>query len=107
LTVKNLSAPWLTRLNWDELVTLLVCICLDIVEYALPVLMAPVMGDVFDIAGIAFCVYFFRWIGFISLAELIPGLDFLPNFTFTWLIWYLMKRKKDQLRILEELERWR
>jgi hypothetical protein len=77
------------------------------IEYALPVLMVPVMGDVFDIAGITFCVYFFSWIGFISLAELIPGLDFLPNFTFTWLIWYLMKRKKDQLRILEELERWR
>ncbi|MCW3991743.1 MAG: hypothetical protein NWE79_03475 [Candidatus Bathyarchaeota archaeon] len=107
LTVKTLSAPWLTRLNWDEFVTLLACIGLDVIEYALPMLMAPLMGDILDLAGIAFCVFFFSWIGFVSLVELVPGLDVLPNFTITWLIWYLMKREKDQIRIIEELERWR
>ena len=107
MTVKTLSAPWLTRLNWDELVTLLVCIGLDVMEYALPILMAPLMGDIPDLAGIAFCVFFFGWVGFVSLVELVPGLDVLPNFTITWLIWYLMKREKDQIRVMEELERWR
>ena len=44
--MKTLSAPWLIRLNWDELVTILVCLSLDIVEYILPVLMVPLAGDV-------------------------------------------------------------
>jgi len=107
LSTKTLSAPWLTRLNWDEFITLVACVGLDVIEYLLPVLMAPVIGDVPDLAGVALCVIFFGLIGLISLVELMPGLDFLPIFTITWLIWYLMKRKKDQIRIMEELERWK
>lgn len=107
MSTKTLSAPWLVRLNWDELATLLFCVGMDIVEYILPILMTPFIGDIIDFVGIIFCVFFFNWVGFISLFELIPGLDMVPCFSATWLIWYLWKRRGAQLRIEEELERWK
>ena len=107
LSVKSLSAPWLIRLWWEELSTLVVCLILDFVEYLIPPLMAPLVGDLIDLAGIVFCVIFFRRLGFISILELIPGLDALPLFTITWLVWYVFKRRSAKIRIEEELERWR
>jgi len=107
LSVNTLSAPWLIRLNWDELATLIVCVSLDVVEYIAPVLMMPVAGDFVDFAGIIFCVYFFSWVGFISLLELIPGMDFMPIFTLTWLVWYIYKRRDARIRIEQELDRWK
>lgn len=83
------------------------CITLDVLEYIMPALMLPLAGDVLDFAGIVFCVYYFGWIGFVALFEVIPGLDVIPNFTITWLVWYLMKKRKDQLRLQEELEKWK
>ncbi|MCW4036652.1 MAG: hypothetical protein NWE75_05610 [Candidatus Bathyarchaeota archaeon] len=83
------------------------CLFLDLLEYVVPVLMLPLAGDLVDLAGITFCVYYFGWVGFVALFELLPGLDVLPNFTVTWLIWYLVKKRNDQLRIREELERWK
>ena len=105
--MKTLSAPWLIRLNWDELVTILVCLSLDIVEYILPVLMVPLAGDVIDLTGVVFCVFSFGWLGLISLFEVIPGFDVLPIFTVTWLVWYILKRRNSRIRIESELERWR
>jgi Flp pilus assembly protein TadB len=107
LSVKTLSAPWLIRLNWDELTTLLVCVSLDLLEYTLPMLMMPLAGDVVDFIGVLFCVFYFSWVGFLSLFELLPGLDVLPCFTTTWLVWYLRRRRNAQLKIEEELEKWR
>jgi len=107
LSVKTLSAPWLIRLNWDELTTLLVCVSLDLLEYTLPMLMLPLVGDVVDFIGVLFCVFYFSWVGFLSLFELLPGLDVLPCFTATWLVWYLRRRRNAQLKIEEELEKWR
>ena len=103
----TLSAPWLTRLNWDEFLTLIVCLSLDVIEYIVPILMMPISGDVVDLAGVFFCVYFFSWTGFLSLIEMTPGLDFMPTFTLTWLIWYLFKRRKANIEIEEELEKWK
>jgi len=107
LSVKTLSAPWLIRLNWDELTTLLVCVSLDLLEYTLPMLMLPLAGDIVDFIGLLFCVFYFSWVGFLSLFELLPGLDVLPCFTATWLVWYLRRRQNAQLKIEEELEKWR
>ena len=104
---KTLSAPWLVRLNWDELGSLLVCLMFDLIEYCFPMLMMPVGGDVIDVAGIIFCAYFFSWIGLISLFELLPGIDIIPTFTLTWIAWYILKRRKDYSKIEKELERWK
>ena len=106
-STKTLSAPWLTRLNWDELASLAVCIALDILEYTYPMLMAPISGDILDIGGILFCSFFFGWAGLVSLFELVPGLDLLPTFTMTWVVWYILRRRKEYGKIEEELERWK
>jgi hypothetical protein len=37
----------------------------------------------------------FRLIGIVSLLELVPGVDILPIFIITWLIWYLTKKRKE------------
>lgn len=107
VSVKPLEVPWLIRLFWDEMVTLLVCVSLDVIEYLFPLLMIPVAGDLIDIIGLSFCTYFFNWIGLISVLELIPGLDALPIFTATWLIWYFLKRRKARMTQDDKLESWR
>ena len=107
MTSKTLSAPWLTRLNWDELTALLICLSLDIIEYPMPILMAPYSGDVLDLLGTVICVYLFGIPGFLSLFELIPGLDILPVFTLTWVLWYSLERRKAQFEIEQKLDEWK
>jgi len=84
-----------------ELFSLALCIVLDISEYVAAVLLLPVVGDMFDVVGIIACLVMFRWIGIVSLFELVPGADILPIFIITWLVWYLLKNKKKK----EEQER--
>ncbi len=81
-------------LNKIEFFSLVLCVILDAIEYAAAVLMMPVIGDVFDVVGILFCLAIFRWIGLISLVELVPGADVLPIFITTWLMWYFLKKRK-------------
>lgn len=107
LHTKTLSAPWLTRLTWDELGTLLVCLSLDFVEYIIPILMSPLIGDLLDLAGLVFCFAFFRWVGLISLLEIVPGLDVLPIYTLNWLVWYIPKRRRDMVRAEDQLDKWK
>jgi len=107
LSMKTLSKPPLVDLTWEELWGLVVCLGLDLFEYLLPAVAAPLVRGLLDLAGAVFCVVFFRWVGFLSLLELIPGLDVLPLFTVTWLVWYLLNRRGDRLGIQYELERWR
>ncbi|MGD8545278.1 MAG: hypothetical protein PVH12_03780 [Candidatus Bathyarchaeota archaeon] len=78
-----------------ELLTLVVCIILDISEYMFAILLLPLFGDFIDIIGIVICMVMFRLFGVVSLLELVPGLDILPIFIMTWLIWYLFKRRKE------------
>ena len=84
----------------DELLFLIVCIVLDVSEYIVTILLLPWVGDFLDIVGIIACLVMFRWFGIISLFELLPGADILPIFIITWLIWYLLKkrRKKEWLQ---------
>lgn len=77
-----------------ELLSLIFCVIFDVTEYAAAVLTLPLIGDVFDIIGIIVCIFIFRWIGLVSLAELLPGADILPIFIITWLIWYIIKKQK-------------
>ncbi len=77
-----------------ELFSLVFCVILDVIEYAAVVLTMPVVGDVFDVAGILVCLVIFRWIGLVSLVELVPGADIIPIFIITWLMWYFLKKQK-------------
>ena len=77
-----------------ELFSLIFCVILDVIEYAAVVLTMPVVGDVFDVVGILVCFAMFRWIGLVSLVELVPGADVLPIFIITWLMWYFLKKQK-------------
>jgi hypothetical protein len=80
--------------NEVELFSLILCIVLDISEYVAAVLIMPVVGDVLDVVGIIACLVMFRWVGIISLFELVPGADILPIFIITWLVWFFLKRQK-------------
>jgi hypothetical protein len=83
----------------DELLFLVICIILDVSEYIVAVLLLPVVGDILDIVGLIACLAMFRWIGLISLFELVPGADILPIFIITWLTWYfLQKRRRNNIR---------
>lgn len=77
-----------------ELLSLVICIILDVSEYMLVILLFPLVGDFLDVVGIIMCFALFRWIGLISLLELVPGVDVLPIYIITWLVWYLVKRRK-------------
>ena len=81
-------------LTENELISLIVCITLDISEYLVALLLLPVVGDLLDFVGIFACLVMFRWVGAVSLVELIPGADVLPIFIITWLLWYFLKRRK-------------
>lgn len=77
-----------------ELLTLAICITLDIIEYMFAILLLPLVGDFLDIIGIVACFAMFRLIGIVSLLELVPTVDILPTFIITWLIWYFAKKRK-------------
>lgn len=77
-----------------ELLSLTLCLVLDISEYMVAVLAVPVIGDVLDVAGIVACLLMFRWIGVVSVFELVPGADIFPIFVITWVLWYFFARKR-------------
>lgn len=82
-----------------ELLFLGVCILLDISEYIVAILLLPLFGDLLDLAGIVASFVMFRWVGLVSVIELIPGVDILPIFIITWIIWYITKKRVIPLKI--------
>lgn len=93
-TTRSRRVPQYIVFTEIELLSLVICIILDVIEYAAAVLTMPLIGDVFDVVGILFCIFMFRWIGLVSLTELLPGADILPIYIVTWLMWYLLKKQK-------------
>ena len=83
-----------------ELFFLVVCIVLDVSEYMVAVLLLPVVGDFLDIVGIVACFVMFRWVGVVSLFELVPGADILPIFILTWLIWYFIRKSEQRRKMI-------
>ncbi len=81
----------------DELLFLVICILLDVSEYIVAVLLIPIVGDVLDIVGFIICVAMFHWFGFLSLLELVPGLDIFPIFIITWLTWFYAKKRRKRM----------
>jgi len=88
-------AWFLNFMSWGEFTRLATCLFLDIIEYIVPSLLHPIIGDILDICGLATCVYLFKWIGLFAALELVPGADALPINTFLWIIWFISKRQKD------------
>ncbi len=87
--------------SYGEITRLIVCIVLDVIEYVLPFLLTPVVGDLFDLIGIATCVYLFGRIGFVSVLELVPRFDVLPINIFTWVVWMLSRRWDDIMDMMQ------
>jgi len=99
--------PKYVMLSLDELSWLILCIMLDLAEYAVPILLGPGMGDVLDVLGIGASFLMFGWVGCLSVLELIPIADFLPIFIITWFVWYLMKKRKEREEMEKMQEGWR
>ena len=106
METETVSAPWILKISWEELTTLSVCLCLDLMEFIAPVMLTPIIGDALDFAGFLFCAVYFNWIGAISLLELVPGLDVIPIFSLTWLAWYLHRRRRMRRLLEQQLEEW-
>jgi len=93
----------LNYMSLGEFTKLVFCLSIDIVEYIMPMLLEPLVGDIFDIFALVSCIYMFKWIGLISALDLIPGLDVLPVNSITWIIWFTLKRQKEEIgRVAEE-----
>ncbi|MBS7652038.1 MAG: hypothetical protein QXD04_06310 [Candidatus Bathyarchaeia archaeon] len=107
IIIRTISEPWLVRLSWEELATLIFCLMMDFVEYLYPIFLTPLLGDLLDLLGIASSFILFGWLGLITMLEVIPGFDILPLFTITWLCWYVSKKRKEKISIEEQLEKWR
>jgi len=81
--------------SYGELIRLIICLTIDGVEYLIPILLTPFVGDLYDIVGLVTSIYMFGWIGLLSALDLIPGLDILPINTITWLVWMISRRWRD------------
>jgi len=82
-------------ISYGEFTRLVVSLSIDVIEYIIPVLMLPLIGDLIDIVGVATAIYLYREVGLLALLELVPGLDFLPMNTVAWLVWLLLKRQRE------------
>ena len=82
-------------LSYGELIRLIICLSIDGVEYIIPILLTPFVGDIYDGVGLVTSLYMFGLIGLFSALELIPGLDILPINIITWLIWMVSRRRED------------
>jgi len=87
---------WVLRtLTYGEFMRLVVSASIDAVEYVVPILSLPLIGDVFDIVGLATSLYLYGWAGLVSALELVPGLDLLPLNVLTWVVWIIIKRQRE------------
>ena len=102
-----MNAPWEQLLTWEEMMTLAVCLSIDFLEYLIPLMMTPIIGDMVDLVGIVFTLIYFSWYGALPMLELIPGFDILPLYTITWITWYLQSSRVKKKQLKEELDSWR
>ena len=102
-----MNAPWEQLLTWEEMMTLAVCLSIDFLEYLIPLMMTPIIGDMVDLVGIVFTLIYFSWYGVLPMLELIPGFDILPLYTITWITWYLQSSRVKKKQLKEELDSWR
>ena len=106
-TVEGLKLQKYTSLTLDEIIRLIIVVVFDVSEYALPILLTPIIGDVLDIVGVGLGIFFFGWYGLISLIEFLPFVDYFPVFILTWFIWYYAKKTKEKEHLEKIKEQWK
>ena len=96
---------WVLRtLTYGEFMRLVISASIDAVEYVVPILSLPLIGDIFDIVGLATSLYLYGWVGLVTALELVPGLDLLPMNVLTWVVWIIIKRQREATeRLLGEV----
>lgn len=104
---EKLKLPKYTVLTLDEAIRLIICVAFDVAEYAFPILLTPIIGDILDIAGIGLGIALFGWLGLISIVEFLPLVDYFPVFILTWTVWYYMKRQEEKERVERLKEKWK
>ena len=104
---EKFELPKYTTLTLGEAIRLVICVAFDVAEYAVPILLTPMIGDILDIAGIGLGIALFGWVGLISVVELLPLFDYFPVFTFIWIIWYYLKRQEEKERVEKLKEKWK
>jgi Flp pilus assembly protein TadB len=107
METRTIETPWSSIFTWEDLSTLVVCLALDLLDYLIPFMAAPLYGDVLDFSGIAFCILFFNWMGAITILEIIPGLDIIPFYTISWVTWYLNSSRRKRKKFEQQLEQWK
>ena len=107
METRTIETPWSSIFTWEDISTLAVCLALDLLDYLVPFMAAPIYGDILDFTGIAFCILFFNWVGAITILEIIPGLDIIPVYSITWLTWYINTSRVKRKKLEQELEQWK
>ena len=59
---EKFELPKYTILTLDEAIRLVICVAFDVAEYAVPILLTPIIGDILDIAGIGLGIALFGWL---------------------------------------------
>jgi hypothetical protein len=106
LETQSVLTEWIPKISWEEFFTLMICLSFDLIEFFVPLFLTPLLGDVIDFIGFIFCVIYYNYLSVLALLELIPGLDIVPFFTITWLIWYYTRRRRLKIKLDQELEQW-
>lgn len=106
-TREKFKLPKYTILTLDEAIRLIICVVFDVAEYAFPILLTPIIGDILDIAGLGLGIALFGWLGLISIVEFLPLVDYFPVFILTWIVWYYMKRQEEKERVEKLKEKWK
>lgn len=104
---KEFRPPKYVVLTMGEITRLIICIIFDLVEFAVPFLLSPLVGDTIDIMGFWTGILMFRWIGCLTILELVPYADYFPVFVFTWVVWYYRKKRKDRTELAKLRKKWK
>jgi len=88
-------AKALSFFSLREIINLIICIFLDIVDYIIPILRTPLIGDLLDVVGLMIAILLFGVLGLLSSLEFVPSLDIIPMSTVNWLVWIYLKRSKE------------
>ncbi len=96
---ERLRPPKYVMIPLDMLVRFIFCVILDGLEFIVPILLSPLIGDILDIVGLGIGLAKFGWVGGLTVLEFLPGADYFPIFIFTWVVWYYnIKRQARKQR---------
>lgn len=100
------NPPKMVILTSEEITRLVICVMLDLVEFAFPILLSPFVGDILDVLGFGVGILMFGWIGCLAIFELVPFADYFPIFFIMWVIWYYRKKRKERVELDDLQKKW-